>query len=76
MNKFQKLINYLNYIINQIHHKHLFIKKIEERAKHLNKESNFNKLAKDYSNLLKNKKIVLQYIIQESKETNINTLKI
>jgi hypothetical protein len=59
-------------------------KQFENRAKHLNKESNFNKLAKDYSNfnklakdysnLLKNKKIALQYIIEESKKTNRNTV--
>jgi hypothetical protein len=53
-----------------------FYKKVEKRAKHLNKELNFNTLAKDYSNLLKDKKIALQYIIQESKKnTEQNTSK-
>jgi uncharacterized SAM-binding protein YcdF (DUF218 family) len=51
-----------------------FYKTVENRAKHLNKESNFNTLAKEYSDLLKNKKIAIQYIIQESKKTNRNTV--
>jgi len=33
-----------------------FYNQIKKRAKHLKKESNFNTLAKDYSNLLKDKK--------------------
>ena len=51
-----------------------FYKQFESRAKYLNKNSNFNTLAKEYYDLLKNKKIAIQYIIQESKKTNRNTV--